>query len=166
MSAGADELYTELKTFLEDNDVSRTASKPLKDGVTIGVRFHGHPGDYHIVKEQGRLAVKPGAARAPDFAAVISPGAVHHIKGLQNPDIGDLGVELLQLMARGHKDPTADAFVKVHLEAGFFTLMRHGYLGILPLGGPKVAKFLADRDLVSVAGLKRVFKRLRGGRDG
>jgi hypothetical protein len=158
-------LYLELKAFLEDNDVSRTASKPLKDGVEIGVHFHGHPGEYHIVKEQGRLAVKTGPARAPDWTAVISEAAVHHIKALPNPDIGDLGVELLKLMARGHKEPDADAFVKVHLSASFFTMLRHGYLGILPLGGPKVAKFLSERDLISVSGVKRVFKKLRGGRD-
>ena len=165
-TADVDSLFRELKTFLEENDVSRTASKPLKDGIEIGVKFHGHGAAYRVVKEGGRLAVKEGAPRDPDWTAEISAAAVHRIKSLQNPDIGELGVETLKLMARGNHAPGPDeAFVRVHLAAGFFTMMRHGYLGILPLGGPKVAKFLAEKNLVSVSGIKRVFKKLRGSED-
>lgn len=158
-------LIQELKTFLEDSDVCRAAAKPLKDGVEIGIQLHGFPDQYHVCKERGRLTVLPGAAKKPDWTAVITPAAIHNIRALPNPDIGDLGIEILRRMARGIREPNSDDHIKVHLTAGFFTIMRHGYLGILPLGGPKIARFLAQHGLGNVSGIKRIFKKLRGSED-
>ena len=158
-------LFEVLKLFLEESEASRTASKPLKNGIEIGIRFAGSDDDYHVIKEEGRLMVKAGAARAPDWTAVISSGAVHSIKAMPDPDLGDLGVMVLKLMAKGVNDPHSEDHIKVHLTAGFFTILRHGYLGILPLGGPKVGKFLAQHGLKNISGIKRVFKKLRGTED-
>lgn len=158
-------LIAELRAFLEEAEVSRTAAKPLKDGAEIGIRILGGQSDFHVKKAGGRLVVADGPSRKPDWTAVVTPQAVHAIRALPNPDIGDLGVELLRRMARGYQDPNSEDHIKVHLTAGFFTIMRHGYLGILPLGGPKVAKFLAQHNLMSASGIKRVFKKLRGSED-
>jgi hypothetical protein len=161
----AKSLFEELKSFLEEAPACKEAARPLKDGVEIGVQFHGVPGEYRVVKENGRLTVKEGRAKSPDWTAVLTPAAVINVKALPNADIGELGVEILRRMARGLNDPNSEDHIKVQLTAGFFTIMRHGYLGILPLGGPKVAKWLAQHGLKNVSGIKRVFKKLRGSED-
>lgn len=155
-------LFQAMKEFLEEREVSGIAAAPLKDGVQIGLRFAGCEGDYHAVKEGGRMRLKEGPASQPDWTATVTPTAVRNLLAFENADIGDLGVEVFKRMARGILDPESDDHIKVHLEAGFFTIMRHGYLGILPLGGPKVAKWLAQHGLKNISGIRRVFKKLRG----
>ena len=161
----AKSLFNELKTFLEEADVSRAASHPLKHGAQIGIKFIGFPDEFHVVKDGKRLAVKEGAAPKPDWKAEISPAVVTAFKAMPTMDIGDLGVEVLKRMAKGVKDPHSEDAIRVHLTAGFFTILRHGYLGILPLGGPKVARYLSEHNLVNPMNIRRVFKKVRGNED-
>ncbi len=161
MSEGAALLET-IRRFLEQDPASIQAARPLKPGAQVGFRFVGVAGQYHVVKEAGGLRVREGAAARPDWTAEITPAAVTSIAALENHDIGDLGVEIFKRMARGFVEPGSDDHIKVHLQAGFLTIMRHGYLGILPLGGPKVARYLAQHGLKNASAIRKVFRKLRG----
>lgn len=161
----AQTLSDAFRDFIDNAEAVRSAAKPLKEGVQIGVRFAGFPDEYYVTKASGRLTLVNGACAKPDWTAEITPAAVANIRALPQPDIGDLGVEIFKRMARGIVEPASDDHIKVHLTAGFFTIMRHGYLGILPLGGPKLAKWLAQNGLKNVSGIRRVFKKLRGTED-
>jgi hypothetical protein len=158
----APSLCAQIKLFLEESEAARKASAPLKEGSEIGLQFRGFPEQYHVVKMKDRLAIYEGPAKRPDWTGTITPAAVAALRALENPDIGDLGVEIFKRMARGILDPEGEDNIRVHLDAGFFTIMRHGYLGILPLGGPKVAQYLAQHGLKNVSGFRRVIKKLRG----
>ena len=49
---------------------------------------------------------------------------------------------------------------KVHI--GSFQLLRNGYLGILPLGGVTVMKFLASKGFSSIGKIKDAISNLKG----
>ena len=155
-------LVRDIKTFLEESDASRQACRPLKEGVQIGFAFTEDSAAYHVVKEGKQLVVREGPASKPDWIATLTPTAAANLCALQDQDVGDLGVEIFKRMARGFVEPESDDRIHVKLHAGFFTIVRNGYLGILPLGGPKVTKWLAQNGLKNMGSFKRVFKKLRG----
>lgn len=156
-------IYGDAKDFLENGVASRQAAKPIKKGAVMGLRFTGFDDAFHITRGKEGFEVHRGAAQAPDWVATLTPTALAQLRALSNPDIGDLGVEILRRMAHGYRDADAEDAIHIKVTSGFFTIMRNGYLGVLPLGGPKVAKWLGQNGLKSVSGIKRVFQKLRSG---
>lgn len=149
------ELVTQLKGFFE-RDVCQRATKPLRDGIRIAVEIEGEP-PATLMKRGGRMEVLAEPADKPDMTFRVGPKAIPTLAATTTTDIGEIGVEILKLMA--HSDPAYKIGAKVHI--GLFELLRNGYLGVLPLGGATVAKFLATKGFTGIGKIKEGISRLR-----
>ena len=58
-----------------------------------------------------------------------------------------------------HGDPTFRIKASVHI--GAFDLLRNGYLGVLPLGGVTVMRFLSSKGLNGIGKIKDAIGRMR-----
>ncbi len=142
-----------LAAFFETAEVARRASRPLAAAAEVGLLVDGVPARFCV--EGGRPAVRPGPARDPDFTLSLPPKAVERLTGSPESDLGALGVAFLQLALE--RDPALHVGVRIH--ASTARLVSHGYLGVLALGGFKVALWLIRKGF---ANPKAAIDRLRG----
>lgn len=147
--------FKELSNFFS-RDVCQRATKPLRDGIEIAVHLAGTEA-VTLAKRNGRTVIEPQAPKKPDMTFQIPERALHEATATTTEDIGEIGVAILKLMA--HADPQMRITAKVHI--GLFDLLRNGYLGVLPLGGATVTKFLASKGLGGVGKIKEAITRLR-----
>lgn len=145
-----------LKTVF-DRDVCQRATKPLRQGVEIAVRF-AEGGTATLSKIGSRLETEDRTPAQPDMTFDVSLRALEALAKSETTDIGEIGVEILKLMA--HSDDQVRIRARVHI--GAFGLLTHGYLGVLPLGGPAVMKFLGTKGLTNIGKIKEALSKLRG----
>lgn len=141
---------------LFSRDVCTRATKPLRNGVQIAVTI-GKEGPFNLHKDGDKMAVSAEAPASPDMTFHLPERALNELASVHTEDIGEVGVAILKLMAHG--DPKMRMSAKVHI--GAFTLLRNGYLGVLPLGGPGVMKFLASKGLTNIGKIKDALGRLK-----
>ncbi len=158
-------LFREARDFLENAPAARLAAKPLWRGAVVALRVDGFADEFHVIKVDEGFALRRGAVAQPDWTATVMPRTLLALRDMREYEIGDLGVEIFKRMAAAILEPQADDQIKVRLNRGFLGIARRGYFGILPLGGPKVARYLAAHGLKSVSGIRNVFKALRGSDD-
>ena len=137
-------------------DVCQRATKPLRDGVEILISVDASS-PFTLVRKAKDTVIEDRVAIKPDMRLDVPPKALQQCLDLKTEEIGELGVEILKLMA--HSDP--DFRIRVKLHVGLFDFLLNGYLGILPLGGPTVMKFLASRGLTGIGKIKEAIARLR-----
>lgn len=147
--------YESLAAFFR-RDVCQRATKPLRDGIVIAVAVDGEA-PLSLTKMGGRMEVTMEKPAKPDMSFSLTAKGLEQLSSLQTEDIGEIGVGILKLMA--HSDPAYRMTAKVHI--GMFDLLRHGYLGVLPLGGPTVMKFLGAKGFGSIGKIKDALSRLR-----
>lgn len=147
--------FAQLKEFFA-RDVCQKATAPLRDSVQISVEVEGEP-PLILRKQGGRVEVVQGTAEKPDMTFHVGPQAPGVLLATTTNEVGEIGVEILKLMA--HADPAYKIRAKVHI--GLFTLLSHGYLSVLPLGGATVTKFLASKGFSSIGKIKDGISRLR-----
>ena len=80
---------------------------------------------------------------------------MRRLTGHGSEDVGELGVEFFQLVLE--RDPALKARLRVHAPTA--RLVAHGYLGVLALGGVKVAWWLLRK---GVRNPRAAIDRLRG----
>jgi hypothetical protein len=105
--------------------------------------------------ESGAPEVHAGAAPDPDFTLTLPARAVARITGMDGEDVGAFGIEFFKLVLE--RDPALK--VRVRVNASTARLVGHGYLGVLALGGAKVAWWLLKK---GVKNPKAAIDRLRG----
>jgi hypothetical protein len=150
MSAASFEV---LKTFFESAGAARKATKPLSDGAEVGLVLDGGPARFAV--QGGRGAVLDESPRAPDFTLTLPDGAVRRITSLKSEEVGEFGVEFFKLVLE--KDPAFKVHIRIDASTG--TLLQHGYLSVLALGGLKVTWWLLKN---GVKNRKAAIDRLRG----
>lgn len=150
-----DTSFEKLKTLFQ-RDVAQRATKPLRSGVEIAVFIDGN-GPATLVKSDGALLVEDRAPSSPDMSFWTTTKGLQELLKNDTNEIGDIGVEILKLMA--NSDPELKMKAKVHI--GTFTLLRNGYMLVLPLGGATVMKFLASKGLSSVGKIKDAISSLK-----
>lgn len=136
--------------------VCRKATGPLRKGIELAVHLNGE-GPVTLTKTAEGLDVLSKAPAKPDMTFHVPEKALLELLGTQTEDVGEIGVAILKLMAHG--DPAYRIQAKVHI--GPFDLLRNGYLGVLPLGGATVMKFLSTKGLTGVGKIKDAIGRLR-----
>lgn len=128
--------YDSLKGFLESAPVARRAARPLSRDARVNVALPDGPAQFRM---EGALPeLRLGAGPDPDFTLTIPGGAVRRITSLASEDVGEFGVEFFKLVLES--DP--DLKVRIHIDASPTRLLANGYLGVLALGGLKVAWWL------------------------
>lgn len=148
--------YSERFRSYLSRDVANQAAKSLSDGVEI--EFHVGAEKFTFTRENKTNAVKSGRALDAHIIFELTPGAADEL--LENPkdDVGETGVQIMRLIVSDDDGKR----IHVRLKAGFLTLMRKGYLGVLAAGGKGVTSFLASRGLSGTGGIKKVITKLKG----
>ncbi|HET8541827.1 MAG TPA: AAA family ATPase [Anaeromyxobacter sp.] len=142
-----------LRTFFETAPAARRAARPLARGARVNLALDG--GDARFTMESGAPEVHAGAAPDPDFTLTLPAAAVARITGMDGDDVGAFGIEFFRLVLE--RDPALK--VRVRVNAPTTRLVGHGYLGVLALGGAKVAWWLVKN---GVKNPKAAIDRLRG----
>ena len=142
-----------LRTFFETAPAARRAARPLARGARVNLALDG--GDARFTMETGAPEVHAGAAPDPDFTLTLPAAAVAKITGMDGDDVGAFGIEFFKLILE--RDPALK--VRVRVNAPTTRLLGHGYLGVLALGGAKVAWWLLR---IGVRNPKAAIDRLRG----
>jgi hypothetical protein len=137
--------------------VCQRATQPLKVGVEIAVILPGGKPTRLRRTAEGTVT-EDCPASAADMTFDVPTAALQKLESLSTEDIGEIGVEILKLMA----SQDANTRIKARVHIGAFTLFTNGYLGILPLGGPTVMKFLGTKGLTSLGKIKDALSKLKG----
>jgi hypothetical protein len=149
--------FEALRTFFETAPAAQRATRPLARGARVNLALDG--GDARFTMESGTPRVHAGAEPDPDFTLTLPAGAVDRITALAGDagdDVGAFGIEFFELVLE--RDPALK--VRVRIDAPTTRLIGHGYLGVLAVGGAKVAWWLLKN---GVKNPKAAIDRLRGG---
>jgi len=146
--------FEALKKFF-GRDVCQKATKPLSTGSEMAVEMGS--AQFTLRREKEALIVVDAPCSKPDLSFTLSLEAIEALDAEPTEDVGEMGVVLLKQMV--HSDPTHRMGAKVHI--GIFDLLRKGYLGVLPLGGPAVMKFLASKGLTSMGKIKEAVQKMK-----
>ena len=138
-------------------EVCQRATKPLRNGAQIAISLSTGE-SARLRKTAEGLVVEADAAEKPDMSFEVPTGALTQLQSFTSTEIGDIGVEILKLMASS--EPSKKIRARVHI--GAFGLFTQGYLGILPLGGPAVMKFLGTKGLTNIGKIKEALSKLKG----
>ena len=130
--------------------------EPLKKGTEIAVHLAGE-GPATLVREASGPKVLATPPSNPDMTFHLSRLGLEELIKTETEDVGEIGVAILKLMA--HEDPGYRLQAKVHI--GPFDLLRKGYLGVIPLGGATVMKFLASKGITSIGKIKDAIQRMK-----
>lgn len=145
--------FEALQRFFETSPAGRKATEPLAPAAEVGLVLEDGPARFTM--ESGKARVVEGAARAPDFTLTLPDEAVRRITALEGDDVGAFGVAFFGLVLS--RNPAAK--VRIRIDAPTSRLLSHGYLGVLALGGLKVALWLLKN---GVKNPRAAIDRLRG----
>lgn len=136
-----------------DRPVARRAARPLAASAEVGLVVDGAPARFAL--EGGRPVVREGPPADPDFTLAMPAGAVARLAAQESDDVGEMGVAFFHLLLE--RDPALHVGVRV--QASTARLLAHGYLGVLALGGFRVALWLLRKGFSDP---RAVIERLRG----
>lgn len=151
MTSSPHPTYLLLKEFLEQRTVCARASAPLKQQASVRILFSDHEEAYTFIHHSFGPRLERGAPHDPDFTLRLPPGMVRALHALESEDIGEFGA----LVVGSGMSPDPDLHIGAAIHAGFGRLWRHGYFGILRLGGWQVARVLAAKGLANIGVLRR-----------
>ncbi len=161
--------YTERFTAYFERDVAQKAAHSLSDGVRMG--FHiceAHSNStvlesFTFFREAGLNRVI--AAPSPQGALLKSEIDFHLPKASaelllkdSTEEIAQIGIAVVKLILTTDRERR----ISVRLGAGFITLLRKGYFGVLTSGGSELASFLARNGLSGMNGIKAALKKMTG----
>jgi len=151
----AAESLAALRTFFETAPAARLATRPLARAARVNLALDG--GTARFTMASGAPEVHEGEGPDPDFTLTLPDAAVARITGLAGGDVGAFGIEFFRLLLE--RDPALK--VRVRVDAPTARLVGRGYLGVLALGGLKVALWLVK---TGVRNPRAAIDRLRGPR--
>jgi hypothetical protein len=141
-----------------DRPACRAGIKPLKEKIEIAIILNEGDPAVTLTKIGGKVEILPTPPKKPDLTFWIGAAGVDKLLSSSTKDVGEVGIAILQLMATSAPDEKIKA--KVHI--GLFDMLRKGYLGVLPLGGPSVMKFLASKGFGSIGKVKDAINHMKG----
>jgi hypothetical protein len=151
----SDSSIADLQAFFS-RPVAQAGTGPLKDGFEVAL-YIDEEGPATLTKQNGTAVILATPPRKADMTFWISRAGLQKLMDSQATEVGEIGVAILQLMTSS--DPSLQMKAKVH--AGMFDLLRKGYLGVIPLGGATLMKFLSSRGFTGIGKIKDAISRLR-----
>ena len=142
-----------LQFFLE-NAAGQATIKKLSNAL-IECAF---PGEDSILLSfhKGQAEIK--SEGKADFRLSFGNKALLAILESDSRDVGDFGVAFFKSLVQNDESLRINA----KIFSGFFNLTRKGYLSLIPMGGPKVLKYLASKGVIGPLGIKKAINFLRG----
>lgn len=150
-----DENFEKVRTLF-DKDVCQQGTNPLKGSAQIAI-YLDDAGPVLLTKRDGKAIVLKEAPSKADMTFWITSQGLDYLRSQPAGDVGEVGVAILQLMASD--DPKLKMRAKVHI--GLFDLVLKGYLGVIPLGGPTVMKFLASKGFTGMGKIKDAISKFK-----
>ena len=141
-----------LARYFDTAPAARRAVRPLAEGARVALELDEGPAGFAMVGGAARLTA--GRPADPDFTLAIPAAAVARIEAQGRVDVAEAGLALFRLVLE--QDPALR--VGVSVQAPLHRLVAHGWLGVVALGGAKVALWLLRRGLANPAA---VVERLR-----
>jgi len=139
-----------------NRSLSQEAVKPLREGIELAV-YIDEMGPVTLMKSGGKAEIREAAPVNPDMTFRTTTEALKNLEETKTEDIGEIGIALCKLMLSS--DPKV--FLKARVHIGLFELFSHGYLGVIPLGGASLTKFLASHGFGSIGKIKDAISKLR-----
>jgi hypothetical protein len=133
------------------------AASHIKDGAQSRVTFSHVPGEFHMVRKEGKSLLLQGPAQDPDFAFRFTPRAIERLARVPGGELADFAVELFDCIVS--EDPELQ--VGLRILSSFPKLFWRGYVGLLMKGGPRVLSYGASRGVSSMGDLRRFLKQSR-----
>lgn len=158
MPAIANEFLEKITAYCE-RDVFQKGTKPLKEGVEIAIAVEGSD-PITLLRTKEKTTVVATPPKKPDISVDLKSRSLEILTEQNTQDVGEVGITIVKLMMSG--DAAEKIGVKVHV--GIFDFVFHGYLGILPLGGPTFMKFLGEKGFSSISKIKDAISSLRSSR--
>lgn len=137
--------------------VCQKATEPLKNGIEIAVYIEQEP-PLTLYKRNNKIEVAATAPKTPDISFWVGKKGLLELTQSHFDDIGEIGICIIKLMLS--TDSEMQLKSKVHI--GSLKLLSHGYLRVLPLGGPKIMSFLASKGFANIGKIKDAISQLRG----
>jgi hypothetical protein len=152
MNDSGDATIVRLAQLFREHPAWIRAAQRLDARATSNVFFGHRPGQgWRLEHREGETQLLPGAGSHPDFAFRFTPESVERLARASG-GVGDFAVELFRLVLE--TDPRLH--VDLRIRAPFAKLVRHGYLGLLAAGGPRVVAFGAAHGVRTLAALRRL----------
>lgn len=142
-----------LARFFATSPAARRAVRPLAAGARVALDLDGGPAGFTL--SAGAPCLAPGPLADPDFTLRLPAGAVARVAAVEGDDVGEVGIAFFRLVLE--RDPALRVGLRV--DAPTTRLLAHGYLGVLALGGARVAFWLLKRGFANPLA---VIDRLRG----
>lgn len=147
---GQDPVIAELAWLFAEHPVWVKAMGCIAEGTTSAVYFSHRPGEaWHLIADGGRIRLRLGPARRPDFAFRFSPVAVETLAGVEG-ETDDVAVYLFDLILAGE--------VGFRIIAPFWRLIRHGHLRLVLDAGPKVIVYGAQHGVTTLGQLRALVR--------
>ncbi|MCW5830726.1 MAG: hypothetical protein KIT79_15570 [Deltaproteobacteria bacterium] len=153
----ASPVYLRLKSFFEEREVSRRAVAPLSDRAALRLRLTGHGGEYLFTAHRGQPRLDPYAGEPVDLTITVPDAAAERLVSLTDETLSAYALCILEMAASD--DPAIK--VRGNIHSGVWTLWRHGYFGLLRLGGPPMMEFLKRKGLGSLTAIRQKIRSTR-----
>lgn len=149
------DVLSRLQEFF-NRPVALKGTSPLSEGCEIKLVVDG--ADYTFIKKGKKPAVLEGPPASADMTFEIPPKALEALADVQTEEVGEIGIAIASHMI--HPNPELRVNVRVHI--GLLTLIRKGYLSVIPLGGSSLMKFLGAKGLTSMGKIRETISKMRG----
>ncbi len=148
-----------LRVFFEEHEVWQEAARPVKDGANSEVYFRSIPGEYYLIREDGKSWLRKGKAPSPDFSFVFPDEAIRRFESLNGDNISDFAMLLFELL--GNEDDLN--LIGFRVSGSIGQILKRGYLQVVLKGGPRVLQYAASHGIRSLGDFGRLLKSLKGG---
>lgn len=145
--------FEALRRFFDEVPAAKRAARPLSRDARVSLELDAGPARFGM--EAGRPEVREGVDPDPDFTLTLPDAAVARLTSDAPDDVGEIGIRFFELVLS--RNPSLRARIRIH--ASTARLVAHGYLGVLALGGLRVALWLLAK---GVRNPKAAIDRLRG----
>ncbi|MCB0340883.1 MAG: hypothetical protein H6626_10660 [Pseudobdellovibrionaceae bacterium] len=148
-----DEVFTQLKKFLESKPASTHAISKLSAGEEIQLIVDDHL-NLALFNKAGQPLLEQRLANKPNVEFKLSTEAVRTLLAQPGDNMADFGIAVVKQIVEGE--------VKIRICGSVLAVLRKGYLKIILEAGPDFTKYLASRGLKGAGKITSLIKGLKG----
>ena len=148
------DIQSKLQEFFA-RPVAIKGTSPLSADAEVLLTVNGQP--FTLTRKGKKTAVTEGAPAKPDMSFEVPTKALEALVDTHTEEVGEIGIAIASHLI--HPNPDLRITVKVHI--GLLSLIRKGYLSVLPLGGASFMKYLATKGLTSMSKIRETISKMK-----